>query len=219
MPWDFVRISVESDEANIATIAANVNHAMVNERIDTLEKKMLENHKSILSAINQAKVAPATVNPSHAATNSQQRLSVATWPQLTLNGNPTALHESIATPGSKRLRGDDGESVERNSSDTAFNYPSTFAGMVANGRHGNENGGNATGAKPKDRRNGGQMVVSGTGPDRKMKAAPADIFVWGVNPDITVDDIIEDLAASEINVNREDVEKKTRIPEDSPNER
>ena len=47
-----------------------------------------------------------------------------------------------------------------------------------------------------------------------MKAAPADIFVWGVNPDITIDDIVEDLADSDIIVKPEDILKKTRVNED-----
>ena len=46
-----------------------------------------------------------------------------------------------------------------------------------------------------------------------MKAAPVSIFVWGVDPDISIDDIREDLAASDINVSQDDIEKKTRTSE------
>ena len=43
-----------------------------------------------------------------------------------------------------------------------------------------------------------------------MKTAPCDIFIYGVHKSTEVADIIEDLAASEIEVKQEDIVKKTR---------
>ena len=45
---------------------------------------------------------------------------------------------------------------------------------------------------------------------RKMRTPPADIFVWGVHPDTTIDDIVNDLAASDIRIEAKDVEKKSK---------
>ena len=57
-------------------------------------------------------------------------------------------------------------------------------------------------------------VVVGTGvvgtATRKMKTAPADIFIYGVDKSTVVQDIIEDLAFSDIVVKAENVVKKTR---------
>ena len=49
-------------------------------------------------------------------------------------------------------------------------------------------------------------IVSG----RKMRSPPADIFVWGVHPETTADDIANDLAASGINATKNDILKKSR---------
>ena len=43
-----------------------------------------------------------------------------------------------------------------------------------------------------------------------MRSPPADIFVWGVHPDTEIDDIINDLAESDIKVEAKDIEKKSR---------
>ena len=43
-----------------------------------------------------------------------------------------------------------------------------------------------------------------------MKSPPADIFVWGVHPETTIEDIVNDLADSNITVKETDIEKKSR---------
>ena len=45
---------------------------------------------------------------------------------------------------------------------------------------------------------------------RKMRSPPADIFVWGVHPETTVQDIIADLADSGVIVEDKDIEKKSK---------
>ena len=45
---------------------------------------------------------------------------------------------------------------------------------------------------------------------RKMRSPPADIFVWGLHPDTTQDDIVKDLAESSIIIEEKDVMKKSR---------
>ena len=45
---------------------------------------------------------------------------------------------------------------------------------------------------------------------RKMKSPPAAIFVWGVHPETTTEDIVNDLAASDIHIEAKDIEKKSR---------
>ena len=43
-----------------------------------------------------------------------------------------------------------------------------------------------------------------------MRVPPADIFVWGLHPETTVNDIVNDLAASDIHIDAKDVEKKSK---------
>ena len=43
-----------------------------------------------------------------------------------------------------------------------------------------------------------------------MKSPPADIFVWGVHPDTTLEDIVNDLAESDIKIETKDVLKKSK---------
>ena len=43
-----------------------------------------------------------------------------------------------------------------------------------------------------------------------MRSPPADIFVWGIHPDTTKNDIVADLAESGIIIAETDIEKKSR---------
>ena len=45
---------------------------------------------------------------------------------------------------------------------------------------------------------------------RKMRSPPADIFVWGIHPDTTIQDIVADLAQSGVIIEEKDVQKKSR---------
>ena len=58
----------------------------------------------------------------------------------------------------------------------------------------------------------GTSISSLTG--RKMKSPPADIFIWAVHKDTSKEDIMNDLAASNIKVEVKDIMKKSH--EDAP---
>ena len=45
---------------------------------------------------------------------------------------------------------------------------------------------------------------------RKMVSSPADIFIWGVHPSTTVEDIVNDLTDSGITVEANNIEKKSK---------
>ena len=45
---------------------------------------------------------------------------------------------------------------------------------------------------------------------RKMRSPPADIFVYGVHPDTTKEDIVQDLAINEIIINIQDITQKSK---------
>ena len=45
---------------------------------------------------------------------------------------------------------------------------------------------------------------------RKMRLPPADIFIFGVHPDTSPDDIVQDLACSDIIIKPEDIVKKSK---------
>ena len=46
-------------------------------------------------------------------------------------------------------------------------------------------------------------------PGRKMKVPPADIFVWGLLPETSKEDIVSDLGLQGIIVDENDIEKKS----------
>ena len=54
------------------------------------------------------------------------------------------------------------------------------------------------------------MVGTSDKVGRKMKSPPADIFVWGVHPETSIDDIVNDLAESNIVIKATDIEKNSR---------
>ena len=68
--------------------------------------------------------------------------------------------------------------------------------------------------KPKNNLSLKKKSVTGTSNSlltgRKMKSPPADIFVWGVHKDTSVDDIVKDLAESEIVIEAKDVQQKSK---------
>ena len=43
-----------------------------------------------------------------------------------------------------------------------------------------------------------------------MRSPPADIFVWGIHPDTTIQDIVADLAESGVIIEEKDVQKKSK---------
>lgn len=57
----------------------------------------------------------------------------------------------------------------------------------------------------------GSGVRDSAGAARRMKTARSDVFIYAVDPDTTVEDIIEDLAFSQVEVSAPNVVKKTRV--------
>ena len=45
---------------------------------------------------------------------------------------------------------------------------------------------------------------------RKLRPPPADIFVWGMHPETTPQDIVNDLADSDITIEEKDIMKKSK---------
>ena len=54
------------------------------------------------------------------------------------------------------------------------------------------------------------VVGTASQPGRKMRSPPADIFVYGVHPDTTVEDIVQDLAYSDIVITNSDIIQKSK---------
>ena len=66
---------------------------------------------------------------------------------------------------------------------------------------------NKKGGKPKPKPIIGTSDSTTNG--RKMRTPPADIFVWGVHPSTSIDDIVNDLGTSGIQISASDIEKKS----------
>ena len=95
------------------------------------------------------------------------------------------------SPSIKRMRSEDGTAVE---------VESEKAGEIRN----------RSSSRPSQKK-----CVVGTSNNsivttRKMRSPPADIFVWGIHPDTTIQDIVADLADSGIIIQDKDVIKKSK---------
>ena len=104
-----------------------------------------------------------------------------TIPQIVLQ-----QHTRSRSPSVKRQRAEDGSSVTVTESNTNENTKKS--------------------QKPKPVVGNSDCIKTG----RKMSSPPADIFVWGVHPDTTKEDIVNDLAESNIIVKISDIEKKSK---------
>ena len=92
---------------------------------------------------------------------------------------------------SKRRRNEDGSYTEVGS--TPNSLPSSQKQQLKGNPNGKQN------AKPKP--------IVGTATGRKMRSPPADIFVLGVHPSTTIDDIVKDLIDRDITIEAKDVVK------------
>ena len=104
-----------------------------------------------------------------------------TIPQIVLQ-----QHTRSRSPSVKRQRAEDGGSVTVTENNTNENTKKS--------------------QKPKPVVGTSDSIKTG----RKMRSPPADIFVWGVHPDTTKEDIVNDLAESNIIVKISDIEKKSK---------
>ena len=229
MPWDFELKSFEGDSVERARLIKEQMASEMDTRIDALENKMEEKNKALVELI-QAKFSEMMEhksNPglSYAAATSRGASSdtqggtngsvgggvlgagarsagggggtSGTWSEL---GHERSRHGGGLRPvdsrdrsrsSSKRRRGENGEIIE------VDDQPH---------HHGDRVKGQAQSRAKK-------FVVGTTSSaqsGRKMRSPPADIFVYGVHPATTKEDIVQDLAESGIVITEQCIIKKSR---------
>jgi hypothetical protein len=213
IPWDYKVNPLTTDADKRATLIVEENNLGVKDKIDDLEKRLEAKNKdfqkSILTLIEnmlnqknensrQPTYADRTV---HGAVGggggAPQPLGGHAvgavgggggFPQL---GQSSGFGRRIRdrSPSTKRARGNDGTEID--SDDGRRPVPKTRKYVVG-------------------------TFSTVTNASRKMKSPPADIFVYGVHPDTTEEDIVNDLKENEIIVDQRHVVKKSK-PEASLN--
>ena len=206
MPWNYKLRLFESESE---TLCKTMEKEMSNEldmKIEALEKRLNEKnrllHSSIVESVNKA-IAQV---PSYAGIAGAAGHQTGAIPKILVQrvaDQAGEVGDRVRTEQGGRLteggvrtrtrsesnkcrRGNDGEPIE-----------------VQDEREKVEKAGQRRGQKPC------VIGTAGVTAGRKMRAPPADIFVWGVHPDTTIQDIVADLADSDINIREEDIEKKS----------
>ena len=216
MPWDYCVKEFETDIERRAKIweqeKSNESSMKLNELDQKLEKKhadlVNEIHRWSYSICNLLNVRPEYLpvpigQPLTYANilNGPNGRSTFTQPQLASRPSQqnlaAAKNNNRDRSSSKRRRTEDGSVFEVEGGHLA--PPNNVSGQ-------NKQPQNKNGAKAK--------AIIGTSDSRangrKMQAPPANIFVWGVHPSTSVEDIVNDLKESGIEISNSDVEKKSK---------
>ena len=210
LPWSEVDSLPEylSDEAFELQIEKKVDSDMLCERMDKIEKqnsdivKMLTEMKNNCMDKNVLTIPPPrvadlrNVDTDQPMSPTKRRKYQEAFPEIACTSQQvTTGHQTgeinYLHPNSRQDR-------------------ARYAAVVG------KDGGNDNPARSRDRSNSRLRAVSGTfngsGDQgvRKMKVAPVDIFVYGVHKDTSYEDIVEELKYSDIDIDKEDIEEKTR---------
>ena len=211
MPWNYVIKQFESEAEERSRIWEEEKSKDFDERLNNLESKMDKKHNELLSSIRNmlnevdlgkksgqvsfsTPVPAVTVTqPSHGHVGYPPTYAgVAAQQPMGYSPRGSGAHLSVSqgvprqgggrsrSPSIKRFRNEDGSTTEVN--------------------HGTQN------AAKKGVVGTSNPATSG----RKMRSPPAAIFVWGVHPETTIDDIINDLAESDLKVEAKDIVKKSK---------
>ena len=225
MPWNYKLKVFESEEESIVRTMENEMSTELDMKIEALEKRLNEKnrllHSSIVESVQKAlgntNVAGSTFVagvPSYANVVGKTGTETGAIPKILVNGADgpgvgAGLGGGWADAGAgsgghvnrgtdslglrrirsrsdsnKRRRGNDGEPVDTQ----------VEAGNVI---------------PPRRVHKPCVVGTAGITAGRKMRSPPADIFVWGVHNATTIEDIVGDLADSEIIIKEEDVIKKS----------
>ena len=190
MEWNQKLIPVESDNVSGPQSDASTSTLnLLNERLDKMEENQNKFMRTMQENFERLSSASSTVRDD-------------SWP---LPGAPPCSTPRITTGSAEgMMRKSTTTSPSSPSNTTTSSNTTSFAAAAAR----------RTGSR-------GQRhpVVSGSRKDdstRKMRSAPADIFIYNVNPKCTVENIVDDLKASNICVAKSDVIRMSKsAPADS----
>ena len=198
MPWNYIMKTFETDSEKLAKAMTEENSKDFDARLNALDKKMEKKHSELIETVQNMLQGAFAVQ-----TKPVSNTSFADIVSRGQGGHPEAIAAHVqggphqAWQGSHRARGRSvSPSVKRPRTDNDV--------TEAGGEH----------QKSRERFSAKPKPVIGTSDSartgRKMRSPPADIFVWGVHPETTVEDIVNDLASSDIIIKESDVLKKSK---------
>ena len=200
LPWFYVIKDFKSDEQRLSETFVNETAKDTETRLNELEKKFEVSHNNLVLEFREwSQRLVHLLPPPYAAAVQSNSLNPS-------NVNQTILHSSrpdyktsfpsLSQPGQRQsLRSRSGSNSKRPRTEPYADVQSS----------------NQPSRKKEPYRSKAivgtvNCVTSG----RKMRSPPADIFVWGVHPETTIEDIKNDLADSGIVVQTTDIVKKSK---------
>ena len=202
-PWNEDLIKLSTAAEKLASVMYGEKNREVMEKMENLETSLMAKNQAVLDAVlkltSQVSGVSGGFPPLSAKGNGGQpsfsNVASKNVRSFVPGITPMASNGIVSTPSKRaRVDGDGG-------------------GGVAPSVRQNDR---ARGVYPRDKPVEGTGGARSDGGNRKMKTAPADIFIWGVHPSTTPEDIVEDLGYSGIVVTVGDIEKKTRQDEERP---
>ena len=238
MPWDYVIKHFSSDTDIRAELIERELGTEIDTKIDSLKQEMMIKNQAMAELINskfneviQHISAPSTelLAPSYAsvAGHGQQAANVvhggaqvkqrgAHGGQVSKQGSIPSFRLSVTPTPPSRDGGDGYCGGGRGHSDEHQHEGGGLArsrsGSSSKRRRG-ENGPIEEDFRDRSISNIRQkkfVVGTASQPGRKMRSPPADIFVYGVHPDTTIEDIVQDLAYSDIVISNSDIIQKSK---------
>ena len=204
LPWSYSIKEFESDSEKLTNIMAEEKAKDIDARFDAFERKIEKKNSELYSSLQlmiqncvTGQSKPANSPPTFAGVvcGAGQQCEGAGRGGNHSAGSGVQASQQVNVP---KLRGRS-PSVKRPRVEQS--YHTGFYTPLSGG-----NQSNRSSSKPKPVVGTSNPIVTG----RKMRSPPADIFVWGVHPETSIEDIVNDLAESGIVVKDSDIIKKSK---------
>ena len=214
MPWNYIINNLETDSEVRAQHMVTESASHVDSKIEAMEQRMIAKNQEMfisLKAMIENISAPRQQGATYAGVAAQdQQAGHHVWgPQVGARGAGPGVQVRVTPAAGYSSRGRDG-SLQVSAGQGRGRSPSIKRVRLDNGdtlEVVQDRSNNKSTNNPK-------KAVTGTSnaniTGRKMRSPPADIFVYGVHPDTTEEDIVTDLADSGIVIHSKDVLKKSK---------
>ena len=202
LPWSYTIKEFESDSEKLTNIMTEEKAKDMDARFEAFERKIESKHSELFRSI-QTLIQNSALGQSLPAKSPPTFAGVVRGGGLQGDGTGSAEQHSMGVGGHRHNsvgRGQHGSAPKSRERSPSVKRPRVEPG--------NQGGNHGVRAASKQKSVVGTSDSKVTG--RKMRSPPADIFVWGVHPETSIEDIIDDLAGSSIIVKESDVIKKSK---------
>ena len=208
MPWNYVANPLESEAEILARKVVEVNSDSVTEKMAEMEKRIDIKNRGYFESLRaeMRSMLSDTVKPSTAPSySSVTRGAMGPPPPPPSTALPMRGRSSAPSGGQSNVTGVSFNRRDRSQSASKRprveeDDPSFNSEVPASN--------NRSQSKTRKYLVGTLNTKEAAG--RKMKSPPGDIFIYGVHPDTTEEDIVNDLKESDIIIETKDVVKKSR---------